>query len=576
MDVAGSARIRRSLMSLRLSLGLLLTLVSSCSAQAQTAFSDHEHIAEARRLLEEERWEEVVRLAEGVQRRSPDLDYYYGIALARLERWDGAQSAFQRGRAQRPRDKRFPIELAGVSFKQQRFPQAADHLRDALRLDPADPYANDFLAGVYFLLGNLEAALKYWNRVNKPDVVDVRSEPAPKVDPVLLDRAFAFAPASLLRLEEHQKTDARVRGLDIFASHRFDLQARMDGKFDMVFRASERVGLGNTTWQGLPSLLRGVPFQTVHPEVFNIRRRAVNFMSMVRWDRDKQRLWANLSGPYSGDPKRRYGFDLDARRENWDLRDSFSDRSQSFGGFRLHKQRLAAEVTSIESGRLNWTTGFEVSHRRYGEVTAGIPPTPELLLRGWQLKQLGLLNYDLVRMPEKRFIVTTGASTEVGRIWSDPSRAFAKLQFSIQTGWFPQSQGDDYETRLKVRGGKTFGTIPFDELFILGVERDNDLWLRAHVGTHEGRKGSAPLGRGYFLANWEIDKNVYGNGLVSVKLGPFLDGGKVTDVIGPGSREWLWDVGLQAKVRVLGVGVAFSYGKDLRSGSNAFYVSTSR
>ena len=126
----------------------------------------------------------------------------------------------------------------------------------------------------------------------------------------------------------------------------------------------------------------------------------------------------------------------------------------------------------------------------------------------------------------------------------------------------------------KVRAGWTFGQSPFDELFSLGVERDNDLWLRAHVGTRDGRKGNAPMGRSYFLSNWEFDKNVYRNSFISLRLGPLLDIGKITDSsVGLGSRQWLWDLGAQAKVRVLGQSVAFSYGKDLRSGNNAFYVS---
>ena len=109
---------------------------------------------------------------------------------------------------------------------------------------------------------------------------------------------------------------------------------------------------------------------------------------------------------------------------------------------------------------------------------------------------------------------------------------------------------------------------------MMGLERDNDLWMRGHIGTRRGRKGSAPLGRNYFLSNWEVDKNVYGNGIFTVKIGPFLDSGKITDASPAlGSRQWLWDVGAQAKVRVFGIGVAFSYGKDLRSGNNAFYVS---
>ena len=126
----------------------------------------------------------------------------------------------------------------------------------------------------------------------------------------------------------------------------------------------------------------------------------------------------------------------------------------------------------------------------------------------------------------------------------------------------------------KVRAGWTFGQSPFDELFILGVERDNDLWLRAHVGTRDGRKGNAPMGRSYFLSNWEFDKNVYRNSFISLRLGSLLDIGKITDSsVGLGSRKWLWDLGAEAKVRVLGQSVAFSYGKDLRSGNNAFYVS---
>src|SRR4029079_1316240 len=136
---------------------------------------------------------------------------------------------------------------------------------------------------------------------------------------------------------------------------------------------------------------------------------------------------------------------------------------------------------------------------------------------------------------------------------------------SLRFHWFPQYQGDDYEIQHRVKAGKTWGDLPFDELFVLGLERDNDLEMRGHIGTRDGRKGSAPLGRDYFLSNWEIDKNVYGNGLMRLKLGPFLDSGKITDPSsGLGSQTWLWDLGAQAKVQALGVGIVFSYGKDLR------------
>ncbi|MCI0389304.1 MAG: tetratricopeptide repeat protein [Acidobacteria bacterium] len=509
--------------------------------------------------------------------RTADLNYYYGTALARLERWDEARRAFQYGLSQQPSDKRFSLELAGVAFKQRNYAEAADYLRRALRIDPADTYANDFLASIYFLQGNLEAALKYWNRVSKPQIEEVRLDLAPKVDPVLLDHAFAFAPASVLSLPELQTTEARVSGLNIFPNYRFNLEARSDGKFDVVFRARERNGWGTTKLEGLLSLFRGLPFKTIHPEFFNIRSQAINSLSLVRWDAEKRRFWTNFSGPLSGDSKWRYQLDLDLRNENWDVRRSFTGPAPLLGRLNLRKQAVAAAVTSIVNGRWDWSTGVELSHRDFRDVIPGTALTPQLLAQGFQLKHLGQLNYALVSAPQRRFIVTTGASTQLGRIWSQPSHPFAKLQGSLEVHWFPQASGDDYEMLGKIRAGKTFGEIPFDELFILGIERDNDLWLRSHIGTRDGRKGSAPLGRNYFLSNWELDKNVYSNALISLKLGPFLDSGKITDSSpGLGSQTWLWDLGLQAKVRVLGLGVAFSYGKDLRSGNNAFYVSMFR
>lgn len=549
---------------------LLILTVLSLPLRAQT--SDPDELARIKQLAAEERWQEIVRIAEADPAPTANLNYYHGLALARLERWGDAEKAFERGRAQMPRDKRFPIELAGIRFRQKKYEDAADHLHRALRLDPSDEYATDFLGSVYFLQGNLEAALKYWNRVSKPRVEQVRQDPPPRVDQVLLDRAFAFAPASVLRVSDLQTTDARIGGLGIFPERKFDLEARPDGSFDAVFRGRERNGWGANKWQGLVSLFRGLPFQTIYPEYYNIGGRAINAVSLFRWDAQKRRLWANLSGHFSKDPKRRYHLDLDLRDENWDIR-GFSDDADAESGLKLRKQAFTAGVASFENGRWSWSTGVELSHREFLDVAPDTPLTPELLAEGFQLKHLGQLDYVLVRIPEKRFVVKTGVTSQLARIWSQPSNTFAKLQGSLETHWFPNATGDDYEMLGTIRAGWTLGDIPFDELFMLGVERDNDLWLRAHAGTRDGRKGNAPMGRNYFLANWEIDKNIYSESLIKLKLGPFLDIGRITDPSGSlGSQKWLWDLGVQAKVGVLGQSVRFSYGRDLRSGGDVFYV----
>jgi tetratricopeptide (TPR) repeat protein len=552
----------------------LLLLSYAGLSLAQTGSSGNQLVDRARQLFAEQRWQEIVSLGESIKNPSADLNFYCGSALAQLGRWEDARQAFAAGARLQPGDKRFPLELAGVAFKQKRYTQATRFLRRALHLDPNDSYGNDFLGTVYFLQGNLEAALKYWNHVDKPQIAEVRSQPTPLVDAALLDRAFVFAPASRLRLADWPTTEVRIRGLEIFPRYQFDLQARPEGKVDVVFRSRERDGWGRSKLEKLFVLFRGLPFFYITPEVYNLRHQAINFVSMYRWDSEKRRVYAELSGPFKANPKFRYRMLADLRSENWNIRNSFQGPAPLLGSLNLRREAVSANFASLESGRWQWSAGVEASHRDFRSVIPGVALTPSLLAKGYQLKQVAKLAAALWRLPERRVTLEGGLSSQAGRIWSQPSHGFEKLQSSARLHWFPQAQGDDYEVQQQIRAGKTFGDVPFDELFMVGLERDNDLWMRGHIGTRDGRKGSAPLGRNYFLSNWEADKNVYRNGIFTVKLGPFLDTGKITDPSsGLGSHKWLWDTGAQAKVRVFGVEVVFSYGKDLRSGNNAFYVS---
>lgn len=555
---------------------MLLCCVLSAGAQPHP--SDDGLLEEVKQLSGEQRWQEIVRLVKSAPAHSADLDFYYGTALAQLRRWEEARSAFQAGARLRPRDKRFPLELAGVAFNQKHYPEAAGYLRRALRLDPHDSYGNDFLGTIYFLEGNLDAALKYWNRVDKPRVAQVSPQPIPKIDPALLDSAFAFSPASTMRLPELRTTDARVRGLGIFPDYRFDLLAREGGDFDTVFHDNqERNGFGRNKVEALFLIFRGLPVQTLHLELFNLKHQAINFLSLYRWDAEKRRVSAQLSAPFKHTANYRYELTTDLRSENWNIRSSFQGPTALLGSLNLRREAAGFNFASFASGRWQWSAGAEVSHRDFRSVIPGAALTPDLLMKGYQLKQLAELDAALWHVPERRLTFDSMISSQVGRIWSQPQHSFEKLQGALRIHWFPQAQGDDLEIHHQVRAGKTFAAVPFDELFELGLERDNELWLRAHIGTRDGRKGGAPLGRNYLLSNWEVDKNAYHNGIVRLRLGPFVDTGKITDPIaGLGSHKWLCDTGAQAKVDVFGIGVVFSYGKDLRSGNNAFYVSMVR
>ncbi|HUB28820.1 MAG TPA: hypothetical protein VL967_03945 [Terracidiphilus sp.] len=560
------ARLRRS--RLTAIAGFVVTI-----AVAATLLCGQSSPAEIKQLAAARRWDEIVHRLEGLPIRSAAMDFYYGSALAHLNRLAEADRALSAGQQLAPRDPRFPVERAGIAFKQKRYPQAARLLRRALHLDPTDPYANDFLGTVYFLDGNLPAALKYWNRIGKPRINAVHEEPVPRVSPALLDRAFAFSPAATLTAPQFLATESRVGGLGIFAQHQFDLRALPGGNFDIAFRSQEKNGFGDTKVQAVVGLLSDLPFQGVTPEYDNIHRQAINFTSLFRWDAQKRRINAELSAPFEHSAKYRFEFVTDLRNENWVLRNSFTGYAPPLAGLNLRRELGGFALTSFADERLHWSAGAELSHRDYRGVAPGNLLTPTQLSSGYQLKQITQLDSTILRVPERRFTVDAGISSQVARLWSQPRLTSDKLQGSIGWHWLPQAKGDDYAMRQRLRAGKTFGQVPFDELFELGLERDNDLPMHAHIGTRDGRKGSAPLGRDYFLQTWESDKNLYSNGLIALKLGPLLDIGRITDPgTALGSHQRLFDVGLQCKVRVFSTTVALSYGRDLRTGNNAFYA----
>ncbi|HZQ69018.1 MAG TPA: tetratricopeptide repeat protein [Terriglobales bacterium] len=566
MDSAGRSRLSRALV-------LCLFFVLCCRPVRVQA----ESVSYIQELAKEKRWEDVIVAVDRSGNASPDLQFMKGTALSQLKRWSEARAAFEAGRKQSPGDKRFSQELAGIAFQQKQYSRAAKEMRRALALDRQDPYANDFLGTVYFLQGNLPAALKFWNRIGKPKVQEIRTVPRPTRNPVLLDRAFAFSPASLLGKEEFYTTEQRLRALEIFPWYHLDLEARQDGDFDVLFRHHELNGWGDTKYEALFRVFRGLPFQTLYPEYFNLGGRGINLISLLRWDAQKRRAFGTLSGPFRGSSKYRYELSADLRSENWELLSSFTGPALFRGGFNFRRAALSGGISSIESGRWSWSAKAEFSHRNFRDIAFGSGLMPALLPKGYQLKQSSQLTFELWRVPEQRLTLSSGAGYELGRLWAGSGETFLKLRPELRLHWLPQSQGDDYEMVQQIRAGKTFGDLPFDELAMLGVERDNDLWLRGHIGTRDGRKGSAPLGRNYFLSNFEMDKKVYSNGLLIIKIGPFVDTGKITDpVIRLGPRKWLWDVGVQSKFQVFGVGVGFSYGKDLRTGNNALYVSMQR
>ncbi|HJZ65885.1 MAG TPA: hypothetical protein VKD70_16275 [Candidatus Acidoferrum sp.] len=545
---------------------------------AQQPVLDRDRVAIAQKLYSEKKWEETVQAAHGDGAQPAELDYLRGMALMHLARWEEARDAFSNGLKKAPKDERFLEERAGAKYRLEELASAKKDLLDALKLKPKDEYAEEFLGTIYLLEGNLEAALKYWNRIERPRLARVELEPNPRLKEELASHAVAFNAPQVLSGDAWLTTEARLKNLGVFPQVRLELVPSGENEYRATLHLNERNGWGSTTWAGLISLFSGAPYQTVYPEWFNIGARALNFSSLVRWDSQKRRVFASVETPVEGRTDRVASLFVDARNENWNLSQSFSGLAP-IADLNLRRIEGGGALRFVVNGNWSWSAGAGVIGRRFQNIVTGLTPTSApFFTSGTSMEAWLETKRTLSRVPERRFKLEGGAETRFGRGFKDSLGPFGSLGGSLRGTWLPHARGENDAVQFQIRGANMFGVVPLDQLYELGLDRDSPLWMRGHAATIDGKKGRAPLGRRYMLINSEYGRTLYNGGFFRIQAGPFLDMGKITDSSGEfGDSRWLTDTGVQVKVRVLGaVSVALSYGRDLRNGKGAFFGTTER
>jgi hypothetical protein len=450
---------------------------------------------------------------------------------------------------------------ASISYRMGDPLNAKEHLQAILEKNPRDAYANQFLGTLFLMDGNVEACLKYWNRIGEPLIREIQVQPIPSVDPELMDRAFVMAPASRLTYEEYLETESRLQMMGIFRKQEFKLKPRKEeGNFDLIFSASMKKSAFSSRIKIATLLAQAVFTETVKLEFPNIVDTTISSSSLISWDEYENRFYSSLSLPFGKHPQLRMLFFIDTRKETWSLSQD-ADLLKWEGGFEL--------AESVNSG-WKWTGGAKLSHRSYDNISS---ISEHEFQEGWLIQAFGNIESSLIRIPERRFTLRSTLNGEVGRILNSSATPFLMLENSLEMRWFPQPVGDDLAMIGRFRIGKTFGTGPFDEYFVLGVERDTDLLLRAHRNRRD-KKGENPFAPAYALWNGDINKIVIDKEKYSIRLTPFFDVGRIFDSGLWQGEDWFMDMGIQTGLQFfIGPELMLTFAKDLRTGRNVVYFS---
>jgi hypothetical protein len=518
--------------------------------------------ANVEQLYSAGRYDEVVA-ATGNESRDADRLFLRGMSLARLSRWREAEQTLRLGQTLAPHDPRFPTELAGVSYRLEEYRQSRRLLRRALELEPGDEYARNFLGSLYLLDSNLDAALAQWNRIGQPRLSSVEMPPGLRTDAVLLDRALTFAPATILQLSELRESRARLSLLDAFSGYDFDLvpETLSDG-YKLRLRGSERRGLLHSPWFALARSARGLPYRTVFLEHDNGGGNAANLHAVARWDPYRRRANVVYSRPLAGEARYRWRAFADAREERWDL----TRRIANSPNFQLQKIEAGAGFDSVVNGSFRWGGEAAAIVRSFrGEATDGVR-TPDA--RGARTDVT--FNWTPLYFPARRISVTTGTRIGLGSIADGQGTLYGRAESATEVRW---TSGENWNFQTQLSAGALGGKAPFDELYIFGVERDNDLVFRGTRNDRDGRKGSAPLGDRYWLSSTDLIRRVARFSLADIHAGPFFDAGAVRDSRGEfGDPRTQFAAGVQLELRLFGAfGIRLYYGRDLRTGQDLFF-----
>ncbi|MCI0603889.1 hypothetical protein L0156_12860 [bacterium] len=449
---------------------------------------------------------------------------------------------------------------ASMSYRRGDRELSKKYLQRILEKNAGDSYANQFLGTLFLMDGNLEAALKYWNRLGKPLIENIQLEPHPDVDPELLDRALVMAPASSLTREDYLATESRLQMMGVFRKQEFELKPhKKEEKFDLIVRPSVKKGAFSSKIKMATLAAQGVFTETVQLEFPNIEGTTISASSLISWDEFKNRFYSSLSLPFGRHPHMRIRSFSDTRKETWALAPDVD----------LLKWQGGVELAESVNGNWKWNSGAKVSHRNYDNIGSFSASFQE----GWVIQAFANFDFSLLRIPERRFNVKSNLNTEVGKLLHSFSSPFLMLENSVEMRWFPRPAGEDLAMTGRFRTGKIFGEVPFDESFVLGVERDTDLLLRAHKSQSD-KKGENPFASAYALWNWDISKIVVDKKRYRLKLTPFLDVGKIFDSQLWRGKQWFVDTGIQTGVQIFGAPeLVLTFGKDLRTGRNVVYFS---
>lgn len=547
---------------------LLILLFSASIALAQ--------IDDARQAIDRGEYVRAVNIlsASLADRPTADTYLYLGVAYHHMKEFQKAEDVLHEGADRYPQDARFHNELAAVALSNNDVDQAKSALHHALAVDPSNSEASDLLATIDMSEGEVQSALRSWNKSGRPIVDDILHNYYLNFGSWVVREAVAFHPAGVLRYDQWKTTELRLLETDNFMNVGIEVEPTpLPDRYNAVVRTTSKTNLLSDI---AFSLLRGAPYRTTYLDLWNLGNSGINFNGNYRWDTDRRRLGGQFKIPVPLPGLLHLEVGDTWRSERWDLSPSIRPEARPRARFQYKANSIRLHMKHIPHYRVEIGGGFEYVNR------AASGDLPELSTDGGNTGKFAL---------DSSFRLADGRYQNRLRLEGFAARRSILGDMNYTGGTAELNNrftlSKDTRTYLDwtVKGGTSRGRLPVEDYFMLGLDVQPRHPLRGHTVAEHGRFGHGPMGTDFVLFNFDVDRrlvtvplfNSVNISYLTVKWELFFDGAKTFDRNRIFKQGKLWlDTGGGLRFETPTHSFNIVYGRSLRDGAGVLFAYVER
>ncbi|HLQ78993.1 MAG TPA: tetratricopeptide repeat protein, partial [Terriglobia bacterium] len=504
------------------------------------------------------------------QRPTPDVYLNLGIAYRHTRDWQKAEDTLTEGTERFPDDPRLPTELANAYIGAGDVDGARNALHRALRIDPTNVNAANLIAAIELSEGEVQTALRVWNRSDNPIVDKVLHNSNPAFGHWTVREANAFHPGKVMTYRQWRTTQLRLLETGIFSNVGIEVEpSPTSSRYNPIILTS---GKSNDLANLAFGIVKGALIETTYLDFWNIENSGITVNSKYRWDYNRKRGEVQFHAPV---PVPGILF-LSAtglwRSERWDLTRILQTDAGVDDRFDFKSTGARVEFKYIPHYRFDFGGGFEYTNRA---VKGGLTP---LVMDSRNSGKV--LFQGSIRLADGRYRNRLHVEGSVARknIMGDLKYTTVTAEMNHQ---FLVSKEANTVLVWKLKGGISRGQLPVEEYFVLGLDSHSGNLLRAHPVASHGHYGNAPMGTSFGLSNMSIERrlailplfNTLNLPFLDVKAQAFLDGGKTFDRANIFKEGKLYvDTGAGLKFETPTHSFNLIYGKSLRDGRNVLFA----